>query len=96
MKKSHLVLLGVMALTAGHVNANTAAAKAETQVAIHDEANFVATLSQMHKDAFALMSTELKNAVFVAAEGATPDAAVEKVMKDHNLALVDGKLQANQ
>ncbi len=26
-----------MALTAGHVNANTAAAKAETQVAVHDE-----------------------------------------------------------
>lgn len=40
--------------------------------------------------------TELKSAVFAAAEGATPDTAVEKVMKDHKLALVDGKLQASQ
>jgi hypothetical protein len=59
-------------------------------------AGFVAALNQMHQDAFALMSTELKNAVFAAAEGMTPDAAVEKVMKDHNLALINGNLQANQ
>lgn len=50
MKKTHLVMLGVMALAAGAVQADQPAApQAETQAVAFDETAFVAKLSETHK-----------------------------------------------
>jgi hypothetical protein len=96
MKKTHLVMLGVMALAAGAVQADQPAApQAETQAVAFDEAAFVAKLSETHQKMFNLMNADQRKSVAAAASSDTADAAVEKVMKEHNLALVNGELKAD-
>lgn len=42
------------------------------------------------------MNAEQRKAVAAASAAGTADAAVEKVMKEHNLALVNGELKADK
>lgn len=97
MKKAHLVMLGVMALAAGVVNGHQGSHGAsESQVVVFDEAAFIAKLSASHHQIFNLMTAEQKLAVFSIAASTTADAAVDAVMQEHKLALVDGELKAHQ
>jgi uncharacterized protein YcfL len=87
MKKTHLVMMGVMALAAGAVQANQPAAqKAEAQTVAFDEAAFIAKLSASNQQAFNLMNADQKKAVVAAANNSAPDAAVEKVMSEQQTA----------
>lgn len=96
-------MIGLMTIVASVASANQAAPKAEAHAAAgcpaaacnKEEQAFVSKLSEVQKKAFEKMSADQKAAALKASkEGLTADAAVEKVMKEQNVALVGGELKA--
>lgn len=102
MKNRNLLMIGLMTLVASVASANQAAPKADAQVAAgcsaaacnKEEQAFASKLSEIQKKAFDKMTVDQKAAVQKAVkDGLTADAAVEKVMKEQNVALVGGELK---
>lgn len=90
MKKSHVVMLGLLALTAGAVHAAPTSTKAAAQ-----EAAFEAQLSEAKRELFDLMDDSQREAVLSAASECSADEAVDRVIQNQKLTLVDGELVAD-
>ena len=99
MKKGIFILLGIMAFNTAFAATHRGFHKRthNRQALTSEEQAFFVQLGNDQRRIFAFMSNEQRKAALLAAKNtATADAAIEQVMQEQNLALIDGELKVNK
>lgn len=100
MKKMNLMMLGLMAMAAGAVQASEPVAAAKTESACAslsaEEQAFAAKLGERQCKLFCMMNADQRKAAMTALEDPvqTADGAVEKIMKEHHLSMAESESKA--
>lgn len=100
MKKMNLMMLALMAMAAGAVQAGepVAAVKTESSCASlsAEEQAFAAKLGERQRKLFCMMNIDQRKAAMTASAdpAQTADGAVEKIMKEHHLSMAGSEHKA--
>ena len=102
MKKMNVMMMALMAMAAGALQAGEPVAAAKTEASCSslsgEEQAFAAKLSERQKKLFCMMNADQRKAAMTAAAdpALTADGAIDKVLKDQHISVMSGEHKAEK